>query len=85
MDYLEEEINNFESISAILAQFGIKIDLQDNNLILKAPLTSLEINKIVNQVFKNELELTFTAQSRIDLATFCFNGSKQTIKNMTQA
>ena len=68
MNYLQEDISNFEQISTKLEKFGINIEVQENDLIFTAFLTTLEIYKIVNEIFKNELELTFTAQSQVNLA-----------------
>ena len=83
MNYIQEDPDNFEQISTKLAQFGIRVEMQGKYLIFTAFLTTLEILNRAEEVFNNELELTFTAQCRIDLATFSFNENKQTIKNMT--
>jgi hypothetical protein len=46
-------------------------------------LTTMQIINIAEEVFNNEIKLTFTAQNRIDLAKFSFNENKETVKNMT--
>lgn len=84
MNYLQEDINNFEQISTKLALYGIKlIEMEGKFLHFTAFLTTMQIINIAEEVFNNEIKLTFTAQNRIDLAKFSFNENKETVKNMT--